>query len=138
MRPLREGDVVTKQIEFFVIFLSPRNYRGSKGVERCPYQRLWFLSYGDGLLFFPSRTLSKNAILFVFLSCKNWLFAGVLKGAYSKAVLFSLVETAKANEIDPQAYLKFLCERFPAAQTAEDMRALMPQYVDKSVLPKPL
>jgi transposase len=50
-------------------------------------------------------------------------------------MLFSLVETAKANEIEPQAYLKFLFERFPTAQTTEAMRALMPQQVDKSLLP---
>lgn len=52
-------------------------------------------------------------------------------------MLFSLVETAKANDFEPQAYLKLLFERFPAAQSPEDMRALMPQHVDKSILPSP-
>lgn len=68
---------------------------------------------------------------------KNWLFAGVPKGADASAMLFSLVETAKANEIEPQAYLKFLFlfERFPSEQTTEDMRAFMPQHVDKSLIP---
>jgi len=50
------------------------------------------------------------------------------------------VETAKANEIEPQAYLKFLFELFPAAQSTEDMKAPMPQNVDRSLLqslPKP-
>ena len=46
-----------------------------------------------------------------------------------------LVETAKANEIEPRAYLQFLFERFPTAQTTEDMKALMPQYLDRSLLP---
>ncbi|NLW80494.1 MAG: transposase domain-containing protein [Desulfovibrionales bacterium] len=55
--------------------------------------------------------------------------------ADASAMLFSLVETAKANEIEPQTYLKFLFERFPAARTTEDMRVLMPQHVDKSLLP---
>jgi transposase len=50
-------------------------------------------------------------------------------------MLFSLAETAKANEIEPQANPKFLFERFPAAQTTEVMQALMPQHVDKSLLP---
>ena len=50
-------------------------------------------------------------------------------------MLFSLAETDKANEIEPQAYLKFLLERFPAAQTTEVMQALMPQHVDKTLLP---
>ena len=77
----------------------------------------------------------ENAIRPTAFGKKNWLFAGVPKGADASAMLFSLVETAKANEIEPQAYLKFLFERFPAAQTTEDMKALMPQHVDKSLLP---
>jgi transposase len=46
------------------------------------------------------------------------------------------VETAKANEIEPQAYLKFIFKRFPAAQITKEMRALMPHYVDKFLLPR--
>lgn len=37
---------------------------------------------------------------------------------------------AKVNEIEPQGYLKFLFEPFPASQTTEDMLAVMPQLVD--------
>jgi hypothetical protein len=40
-----------------------------------------------------------------------------------------------ANEIDPQAYHKFLFKKSPTAQITEDMRTLMPQHVDKSLLP---
>ena len=91
--------------------------------------------YVDCGLLTPDNNAAENAIRPVALGLKNWLFAGAPKGADASAMLFSLVETAKANEIEPQAYLKFLFERFPAAQTTEDMRALMPQHVDKSLLP---
>ena len=91
--------------------------------------------YVDCGLLTPDNNASENAIRPVVLGRKNWLFAGVPKGADASAMLFSLVETAKANEIEPQAYLKFLFERFPAAQTTEEIRALMPQHVDKFLLP---
>jgi hypothetical protein len=91
--------------------------------------------YVDCELLTPDNNAAENAIRPVALGRKNWLFAGVPKGADASAMLFSLVETAKANEIEPQAYLKFLFERFPAVQTTEEMRALMPQHVDKSLLP---
>jgi transposase len=52
------------------------------------------------------------------------------------AMLFSLMETAKANEIKPQALLTFLFEHFPAAQTAGDMKTLIPQHLDRSLLPR--
>ena len=89
---------------------------------------------GCGLLT-PDNNAAENAIRPVALGRKNWLFAGVPKGADASAMLFSLVETAKANEIEPQAYLKYLFERFPVAQTTEEIKALMPQHVDKSLLP---
>jgi hypothetical protein len=91
--------------------------------------------YVDCGLLTPDNNAAENAIRPVALGRKNWLFAGAPKGADASAMLFSLVETAKANEIEPQAYLKFLFERFPAAHTTEDMRALMPQHVDRSLLP---
>ncbi len=96
--------------------------------------------YMDCGLLTPDNNAAENAIRPVALGRNNWLFAGVPKGADASAMLFSLVETAKANEIEPQAYLKYLFEKFPSAQTTEDMRALMPQHVDKSLLrslPKP-
>jgi transposase len=92
--------------------------------------------YVDCELLTPDNNAAENAIRPVALGRKNWLFAGVPKGADASAMLFSLVETAKANEIEPQSYLKFLFERFPAAQTTEEMRALMPQHVDRSLLPR--
>ena len=93
------------------------------------------MRYVDCGLPTPDNNAAENAIRPVALGRKNWLFAGAPKGADASAMLFSLVETAKANEIEPQAYLKLLFERFPAAQTTEDMQALMPQHVDKSLLP---
>ena len=86
------------------------------------------------LLMLENNT-AENSIHPVALGRTNWLFAGVPKGADASAMLFSLVETAKGNEIEPRAYLKFLFERFPAAQSTEDMKALMPQLVNKSLLP---
>ena len=50
-------------------------------------------------------------------------------------MLFSLVETGKANEIESQAFLKFIFEYFPTALATEDMKAPMPHHVDKSLLP---
>ena len=50
-------------------------------------------------------------------AAKVYLPPGVPKGAAASAMLFPLVANAKADEIEPQDYLKFLFERFPAAQS---------------------
>jgi transposase len=65
---------------------------------------------------------------------KAWLFADTVAGAEPSANLYSLVETAKANEIEPFAYLRFLFERLPAAECLEDFEALLPYRVDRSLL----
>jgi transposase len=43
----------------------------------------------------------------------NWMFAFSKKGAYASAVIYSIVETAKANGLIPFKYLEFLFETLP-------------------------
>jgi hypothetical protein len=57
---------------------------------------------------------------------KNWLFAGSPKGAETSALLYSLIETAKACGLEPWAYLNHLFEHLPAAKTPEAVAALLP------------
>jgi transposase len=45
------------------------------------------------------------------LSRKNFLFAGSDNGGERAAVLYTLLETAKLNDLDPEAYLRFVLER---------------------------
>ena len=47
-------------------------------------------------------------------------------GANASANLYSLIETAKANRVEPYRYLLALFERLPLAQTADDYEALLP------------
>ena len=46
------------------------------------------------------------------------------------AGLNSLIETAKANDIDPYRYLRIPIDRLPFAATEDDYRALLPQDID--------
>jgi transposase len=55
-----------------------------------------------------------------------WLFANNPFGARASANLYSLVATARANGLEPCAYLNFLFENLPAAETVEALEALLP------------
>jgi len=55
-----------------------------------------------------------------------WLFANNPLGARASANLYSLVATARANGIEPCAYLNFLFENLPAAETVDALEALLP------------
>ena len=52
-----------------------------------------------------SNNLAENAIRPFVVGRKNWLFSDTPKGADSSAIVYTLVETAKANGVDPYAYL---------------------------------
>jgi hypothetical protein len=62
------------------------------------------------------------------------MFADTVKGALASANLYSLVESAKANGIEPHAYLSLLFAQLPDAKTVEDFETLLPWNV-KAALP---
>jgi transposase len=73
-----------------------------------------------------SSNLCENAIRPFVLARKGWLFADTVAGAHARANLYSLVETCKANNIEPYRYLVWLFTKLPHASTADDYAALLP------------
>ncbi len=51
---------------------------------------------------------------------KNWLFSYSIDGAEAAAILFTLIETAKANGAHPYYYLKYLLETMPKQKVTKD------------------
>ena len=90
----------------------------------------------DGLLK-PDNNLAENAIRPFVVGRKNWLFSGSPKGAEASAVAYSLIETAKANGLEPYRYLRYLFERLPSAETCDDYKTLLPQYINRELLVGP-
>ena len=56
---------------------------------------------------------SERAIKPFVIGRKNWLFANTVRGANASATIYSLVETAKENGLNPYAYLTYLFEKLP-------------------------
>lgn len=74
-----------------------------------------------------SNNLSENAIRPLVLGRKNWLFCETQDGATASTVVFSLVETVKANGINPRNYLQYLLELRPNEKMSDDkLEKLMP------------
>ena len=76
------------------------------------------------------NNLTENAIRPFVVGRKNWLFSDSVRGVKASANLYSLIETAKANGIEPYAYLRHLFTELPCAKTAEDVEALLPDSID--------
>jgi transposase len=74
----------------------------------------------------PDNNGAENAIRPFVLGRKNWLFAGTPKGAEASALLYSLIETAKANKLEPYMYLRYIFTKIPTASTLEEYEVLLP------------
>ena len=60
-----------------------------------------------------SNNLYENAIRPFVIDQKNWLFCNTPNGAVASTAIYSIVETAKANGLEPYKYLKYLLEQMP-------------------------
>jgi transposase len=80
------------------------------------------------------NNLVENAVRPFVVGRKNWLFSGNPAGAKASATLYSLIETAKANGLEPYQYLRFLFDRLPMARSQEDYKVLLPNRVDKGLV----
>jgi transposase len=77
-----------------------------------------------------SNILAENAIRPFVIGRKGWLFADTPKGATASANWYSLVETAKANGLEPFAYLREMLRKLPYAETVEELEALLPWNIN--------
>ena len=78
----------------------------------------------------PDNNLVENAIRPFVVGRKNWLFAGSPDGARASATFFTLIETAKANGLEPYNYLRHIFAKLPEVQTDQDLKDLLPQNID--------
>ena len=104
----------------------PRDSLTYKAIQYTLNQ--WDLLTGycqDGKLHI-SNVLAENAIRPFAVGRKNWLFADTPRGAKASATVYSLIETAKANGIEPFAYLNHVLQHIGNAKMVEDVEALLP------------
>lgn len=66
----------------------------------------------DGRLEISNNRAERSIKPFV-IGRKNWLFSNTPKGADASAVIYSLMETAKENDLNPFPYLQYLFEQLP-------------------------
>lgn len=63
-----------------------------------------------------SNNLAENSIRPFTVGRKNWLFSGSPKGAAASAAVYSMIETAKANGLNPYKYLHYIFSKLPGVQ----------------------
>lgn len=78
-------------------------------LEQWPYLARYL---EDGRLELSNNRAERSIKPFV-MGRKNWLFANTPGGAQASAVIYSLIETAKENGLDPYRYLLWILQTAP-------------------------
>ena len=104
-----------------------RGSRMDKAVTYIQNRRSYLKTYlEDGRCSF-SNNLSENAIRPFTVGRKNWLFCDTPNGAQSSAIVYTMVEMAKANGVNVYHYLTYLLEKQPKdSMSDEELEQLAP------------
>jgi len=87
----------------------------------------------DGILNIDNNWIENSVRPFA-VGRKNWLFADRPEGAEASAAMYSIIETAKHNKLEPYHYLCYLFDRLPYAHTRDEFKKLLPQNLTPEIL----
>lgn len=73
----------------------------------------------DGRLELDNNRSERSIKPFV-IGRKNWMFSNTPRGAQASAIIYSIVETAKENGLNPLNYLTYLFEQLPNIDVKDD------------------
>jgi len=90
----------------------------------------------DGRLHIDNNAI-ENAIRPFCQGRRAWLFADTIAGARESANLYSLIVSARANQLEPYSYLRRVLTELPKAQSVEDIEKLLPYRLDQASLSEP-
>ena len=132
----RQGKELPLLEEYFAWLNTVHPEKGSKLEEAVRYsinQKQQLCAFLDKVEVPISNNLAENAIRPFTMGRKNWLFCDTPKGAKASAIVYSLVESAKANGIEPFAYPQHVLVQLPylgKSPSHEELETLMPWAPD--------
>jgi hypothetical protein len=85
----------------------------------------------DGRLEIDNNRAERSIKPFV-MGRKNFLFANTESGARGSAVMYSIIETAKENSLDPYKYLTYIFTKAPNLKEKESIEILLPWNTPES------
>ena len=71
-----------------------------------------------------TNSLAERSIRPFAVHRKNWLFADSVEGANANAVMYSIIESAKINNLNIEKYIKYLLEELPQLENINDEKVL--------------
>ena len=133
---LKKAKPVLDELFAFLKETAPKAPPGSKLGKAIAYmleREEGFYAYlSDGRLPIDNNLL-ENEIRPFALGRKNWLFLGSPRGAEAACIYYSLIQTAKANQIDPGLYLTRMLKKLPLCKIEADFETLLPWNIKAEI-----
>ena len=99
---------------------SPSRGKTLDGINYCINQEASLKAFLEDGHCSLSNNLSENAIRPFTVGRKNWLFSASPKGAASSAIVYTMVEMAKANDLNTYKYLTYLLSQRPDDEMSDE------------------
>lgn len=80
------------------------------------------------------NNFTENRIRPFAIGRKNWLFSDSVAGAKASAMIYSILQSARGNGLEPYAYMRHLLTELPKRQSAEQIEKLLPHKIDCKLL----
>ena len=82
-----------------------------------------------------SNILTENQMRPFAIGRKNWMFVGNVESANKSALLYSIIQSCKMNNIDFRQYLMYVLNHAHAMRRGDiDPKSLLPQFIDPKIL----
>jgi len=114
----------------------PPSLTMGKAVKYALNQWPFLIAYLDCASLTPDNNKAEQSIKPFVMGRKNWMFSGSPAGAKSSCFLYTLIETAKANNIEPVDYLRCLFEQAPLCNEESELEQLLPWNITISKFQK--
>jgi transposase len=134
-----EAKPILEKFEIWLKEIAPTTPPKSKLGKALAYtlgQWHRLIRYLDDGMVGMDNNLAENAIRPFVVGRKNWLFFEQPDGAGAGAILYSLIETAKANGLEPYQYFYYLFYKLPHVDADDDetLKALLPMNLNTDIL----
>ena len=98
----------------------------AKAIRYAVTRRIALTRFCDDGRLEPDNNRAENCLRGIALGRRNWSFAGSDKGGERAAAIFTLIETAKLNGIDPEAWLRDVLARIAGGHPVNRIAEFMP------------
>jgi transposase/uncharacterized coiled-coil protein SlyX len=111
---------------------SPRKgSRFEKAVNYAQNHKEEFMTYLENGRCSFSNNLSENSIRPFTVGRRNWLFSDTPKGAEASSMVYTMVEMAKAHDLNIYKYLNYLLEHLPRTATTDEAYSRLVPWADE-------